>query len=139
MLSRSEKKKYLEQVGRKYLHLLFVLPFSSNTQKFKPFAWFIFLEKITPAPLNLDILYKLDGMDRIARRQGSSQEFFIGEGQLPQSRRLAPRSPRSGGPGAQRSWRGARVTRAILVIENTNKYVAINLHLFHNFAEIYEN
>ena len=30
-------------------------------------------------------------------------------------------------------------TRAILAIENTNKYVAINMQLMYNFAEIYEN
>ena len=29
--------------------------------------------------------------------------------------------------------------RAILAIENTNKYVAINMQLMFNFAEIYEN
>ena len=29
--------------------------------------------------------------------------------------------------------------RAILAIENTNKYVAINMQLMYNFAEIYEN
>ena len=28
---------------------------------------------------------------------------------------------------------------AILAIENTNKYVAINMQLMYNFAEIYEN
>ena len=30
-------------------------------------------------------------------------------------------------------------SRAILAIENTNKYVAINMQLMYNFAEIYEN
>ena len=29
--------------------------------------------------------------------------------------------------------------RAILAIENTNKYVAINMQFMYNFAEIYEN
>ena len=29
--------------------------------------------------------------------------------------------------------------RAILAIDNTNKYVAINMQLMYNFAEIYEN
>ena len=55
--------------------------------------------------------------------------------------------PRSAPPAGSR---GSRVMppeffseiggpRAILAIENTNKYVAINMQLMYNFAEIYEN
>ena len=48
----------------------------------------------------------------------------------------------------QHPWRRARVRvrvresncpKAILAIENTNKYVAINMQLMYNFAESYEN
>ena len=49
--------------------------------------------------------------------QGRSQEFLLGRVSL----------GAKGGP------------RAILTIENTYKYVAINVLLMYNFAEIYEN
>ena len=75
---------------------------------------------------------------------------FIGESQpanaaskRPQSDNLRGFRERSHrrGPGAAPLGGGGEIggTRAILEIENTNKYVAINMQLMYNFAEIYEN
>ena len=61
--------------------------------------------------------------------------MFIMEGQTASVASRLPQSPRSGGLGPSHH----RGPRKILAIENTNKYVAINMQLMYNFAEIYEN